>query len=442
LNIFELRKKEAVESGATAQISKLEGFTAEDIILDSYVHTDNAVTKGLIYKYESLVLLSKIDPDKYRKVREERHVAIIDYIKQNNLQKDWAELCYILTSSFDNQRLLNVFTSELMDTWFLMTWDSYKYTVGFNSSLEPILIDQPYGDYDVEHLQLIDKFKRGKIFGPKFMTEYERVVDKTYNTQRNEHFCTVDLIHLISFINDRTKSILPKTWIKHYETMWKLPRVWKPTSFYKELLSTRRYMLDKKGVTVRLAYQGNISEMVFMEQLTSDGKIVMLYRVTVRDKGSSVGYYNVTDQIFFSSAALLETDKTQSIGFENFVLEVYAELVSGLEKDRKRIYSLLEVEDIFAVVVDDKTTHVYMETELYNAKTDGTDIQKRGKGGRQKPHSRTHTTRKLREGMKASEEAIERAKEYNIEVEEGSTYVREYKVGLSRVRKELKSTIK
>jgi hypothetical protein len=175
-----------------------------------------------------------------------------------------------------------------------------------------------------------------------------------------------------------------------------------------------------------------------MEEVTRDGKIVMLFKLSVfNGSGSIMGFYNLTDDYFFT--AFRESDNPFIHNrIENFVLEVYADLVVGFEKNVKRRFALKEVEDI-ENIPDLNETNIYAQYSIYNEKTDNNANGSRKSGYTQKPHERRFALRKLAEGQSASDEALERARELGYELPQGYTFVRGYKVGgMKEVRVELK----
>ena len=68
---------------------------------------------------------------------------------------------------------------------------------------------------------------------------------------------------LVPYINERTKEIVIQKEYQHY--MPEFPRQWKRTSFYKEKLLKRKYMLPVAGITADFINAGFIRKIIFIE---------------------------------------------------------------------------------------------------------------------------------------------------------------------------------
>ncbi|MEO2202322.1 hypothetical protein ABGV42_01045 [Paenibacillus pabuli] len=428
-----------VEMGAEAQKLKIERFQAEEIILNSYIHTDNDTAKDLLHRYEKLILLCRINYNAYKKHRRSAHLELVKYIEENNYRRQWVELCHVINNNIKRDSLIDILVSEMMETWMSFTWDRDTFIVGLTKdNTEWIERPQYYGDYDNEFYQTTIDFNNGKIKAEKYVERTRELYLNNWDTQRNEQSYTVTLIHMIALLNQRTMNIYPKEWVGHFTNTPEKLRLYKDTSVYKDLLATeRKYIIDRKGVTVRLKNAGKYREVLFMEDLTYDGRLVMLYKMTDLYGDSTMGYFFPNTGEFFcgykyAGADFLAEDHAHNI-FENFILELYCDLTCDLPKDRKRIYAIKEVEDLYDPALND--TNIYVQYEVYSPSRESEG--KSRKGGKQRSHQRIYTTRKLPEGRKASEDAIERAKEYGIDLQDGETFVRPYWVGINQVRKEI-----
>ncbi|MNS42014.1 hypothetical protein D3C72_743830 [compost metagenome] len=131
---------------------------------------------------------------------------------------------------------------------------------------------------------------------------------------------------------------------------------------------------------------------------------------------------------FFFSCYRYSDGRVVHDAIENMVLEIYTEIVCGLEKDRKRVYAIQEVEDI-QDTSEHKSTHLFIQVETQGGDKKSGDKAKKTGSHTKKAHDRTYARRKLPENWVASEEALERARELGIELPEGYTYVKPYKVG-------------
>lgn len=435
----EIRKSRCL-NGAEGIIGRIKPFSAEEIILASYVHTENERAKELLQRYEKMVILAKVNPERYKQERDELHLDMAEYIHEQQIYREWVDFIYFLNVQLAENRIQDAYKSEVMETWNYLTNYGNVNIYGLTSDNQLMVCDEVYGDWDLP-LHKIQKLYRNKKISMEQMLQMYAHEDRKsglFMIERHENLIDISIFESIPFINERTENIMPIKWMEMaYLANLKLPRQWKSTEFYKEQLKKRKFKIDRKGCKAFFKNAGNIKEIFFMEDVTKEKQIVMLYRVTTT-KGSFMGFYHLGDDYFFS-AYRSSDNKEVHYDLENFVLEVYTEIVCGLEKDRKRIYALQEVEDIDNIE-NMKPTHVYVEFSLYDKKYDSDELNgKRRKGTKQKAHDRGIAIRKLREGQHASEEAYERAMEYGIELQEGYTFVRSYSVGgIKDVRQEMK----
>lgn len=424
----ELRKYRC-HNGGVGVIGRLEGVAAEDIIIASYFETNNEKAKEMMRRYEQMVVLAKVNEERYLKERDSLLLDMASYIHDNKLYREWFDFIYIIMTHMQENIILDAYKCEAMETWNYLTNYEAVNIYGLTSDNQLLICDKVYGDWDIPLMQATKLFEAKKISARRHQELFFEEDRKhgVFFIEKNEVMIDIDIFETMPFINERTQAIMPKKWMEMaYTGNIHVPRKWKETDFYKEQLRVRKYMINKKGCKAFLSNAGNFTEVFFMEEVTRDKKIVMLYRVSTKN-GSFIGFYHLGDEFFFSPYRG-SSERSIHDEVENFVLELYAEIVSGLEKDRKRFYALKEVDDI-EHIENFKETHVYVQFGLYNEKSDRDELSGNRKGFTQKAHERDKAIRKLREGQHVSDEAIERAKEYGITIKEGYTFVRPYKAG-------------
>jgi hypothetical protein len=435
----EALRKYRCKNGALGMIERLRGVSAEEIIIDSYFETNNAKAREILNKYERMIVLAKVDTDRYKKERDELHLDMAAYIHEHKLYREWFDYIYMIMTHMKENRILDAYKSEAMETWNYLSGYDIRNIYGLTTNNELLICDKVYDNWDIPLMKATILYEKNKIsmeeLQRKFIEEDQR--NNVFIKERNENVIDVAIFNTMHFINERTKDIMPKVWLEMaIKNNVRLPRQWKDTSFYKEVLKNRRYMINRKGCKAYLKNAGNITEVFFMEDVTKDKKIIMIYRVSM-EKGGFIGFFHLGDEYFFSPYRG-SSEESMHNALENFILELYAEIVSGLDKDRKRLYALKEVEDIDHIE-DYKSTHIYAEFGIYNSNADRRASKGSRYGTKQKAHNRNQAIRKLREGQHVSEEAKERAKEYDIELQEGYTFVRPYSVGgIKEIRKDLK----
>ncbi|RPK19997.1 hypothetical protein [Paenibacillus xylanexedens] len=436
----ELRKSRC-RNGAHGTIARVENYTPEDIIINTYLHTDNEVALELAKKYEYMLLTAKLQPKKYIKERDNLFLDLAKWIHDNKLYREWVDFVYFVHSR--GSRLIEIlssaYMSEMMESWNYLTGYDGTNIIGLTSQNELIIAPEYYGDWDIELHEMYKKLEKNKISKEKYAEFFFGPNgQKNFSTERNESLADIAIFGMIPYINERTTNIVPKDFYPHAEADRLTPaRKWKPTEFYKEQLQSRKYLIDRKGIKLYLKNAGNWSEAMLMEDVTKSGQIVMLYRLS-NPEGSTYGFYNLQDDYFFSCYKYSDGPQLH-LEIENLILELYTEVVCGLEIDVKRAYGIQEVEDI-SNTEGHRSTRLFVQYQQYNEKTDSAELKGKRKGGHtQRPHERRYALRKLSGNRVASDEAIERAKELGIELQEGYTFVQSYSVGgLKDIRKEIK----
>jgi hypothetical protein len=424
----ELRKRRCY-NGGQGTLLKLENISVEDVIINSYLHTDNKIAMELAKRYEYLLILAKTKKNKYLEHRDSIHMNLSKWIKDNKLQREWVDFIYFTQThfSFKYESIASSYMSEIMESWNYLSGYGENNIYGLSNDNEFLLCPDYYGDWDIKLHKLYKEVEKGKISMERYAHIIKYELNEEFIIERNENLRHIAVFGLIPFINERNKSIYPTEWFPHaIGNYLRFPRVWKSSNFYKEQLKRRKYLIDSKGVKIFLKNAGVFTELLLMETVTRDKKIVMLFRLSTPE-GGTYGYYHLQDEYFFSAYKFSDKRDIHD-SMENLVLEMYTEVVCGLEKDKKRIYAIKEVEDI-TNTIKHKSTYLFVQYKLYNENTDKEELKGSRKGSTQKPHERRYAIRKLKENQKASDEAIERALELGIEIQEGFTFVQSYSVG-------------
>lgn len=436
----ELRKSRC-RNGALVTISKVENHTPEEIIINSYLHTDNPVAMELAKKYEYMLLTAKMKPEVYKKKRDELMSDLGAWVRDNGHYREWVDFVYFVHSKSGRMVhiLASAYISEIMESWNYISGNNGHHIIGLTAENEPIIVPEYYGDWDIPLHEMHRKYEKGKI-SMKAYHEFMQTPQaaRLSEQEANESLLDIAVLGMVPYINERTRNVYPKVFFPHANiTNFRFPRRWKPTEFYVERLRMRKYLLDKKGIKIYLKNAGSWTEVLLMETITKAGQIAMLYRLS-NSEGSTYGFYHIQDEYFFSCYKYSDGPEVH-YSIENLILELYTEVACGLEIDVKRAYSIKEVEDISDTSAL-RQTHLFVQYQRYNEKTDDTELKGKRRGGHtQKPHERGPATRKLTGNRTASEEAIERAKEMGIELQEGYTFVKSYSVGgLKEIRKEAK----
>ncbi len=254
-------------------------------------------------------------------------------------------------------------------------------------------------------------------FSLKIM-DYEKTIDFMRINERN---ITNVIFGMIGLINDKNdKFIYPfKNWYDHMHVILDIPRIFKPTEYYLDLLDKRNYFLNTSGVEVKLFNTGLFKEVRFKEEFLEDGLIV-LYRIT--DDGEnkhSMGFIDLRDKYLFSGWLNAQQGKIYHERFTNFILEVYCNLVCNIENNDSglELKQLNNLNEIYQLHKDQPGYYVEVK-ENERGVSKGIGVQK----------SWHRVSAHLRKGN-ASEMSKANARKYGVILKQGYTFVRPHERG-------------
>jgi hypothetical protein len=437
----EVKQKMVMINSAAEIRNMIEGYTAEQMSLELLLSSTDESAMKLLRWYERLLMLCKLDYERYVKVKSEEHIKIVAYIHEHKLYHQWAELIpYIVMhgdTSDETYTALVALLSELGDTWLTFTMDRNTVVAGVTRDGKSLIeVVNPYHGFTDHLTEVTKKWMDGKMSEASYIKKITAMLTpEVVLTEREERGVNRILLNMIPFVNEKTKKCLPAPdkWVHHtaFEVQ-PLRQYFKGDKDYIEMLQKRKYIINSRGVTAKFKNAGNIRELLFMEDMTSYGDMYLIYKVTFTNGKETCGYLIPKREAMFSPfEGGYQPDSVWILYL--FVLEVYADLTCAFEKPNKRLYALKEVESL-----DDPTlnsTNIYVEYVEYEAPEEHTGTRK---SFTMKAHGRKHATRKLADGREASEMARERAKAMGIELQAGETYVRPYWTGAKNVREEIK----
>ncbi|GHU57496.1 hypothetical protein AGMMS49975_23190 [Clostridia bacterium] len=233
-------------------------------------------------------------------------------------------------------------------------------------------------------------------------------------------------IILSNFVTERDKQFLKAD--MHGVSLFEFEcEVWAETEFYQHTLHSRKRLLPRGGICLKVKHLAGCGEIYLCEKLYTDGKVVMLYVMKNFAGVALCGFYQVNDEVFFSPLA--DGKLGDPIGkefvarnVENFVLEVYAFLTCGIEVKRKRNKAVRIYENEAAFRADHVLSQVCLiKQEVAHREIASECCLTSGKSSvlvEISPY-----VRKLSIGWKASEEAMANAERYGIELGVGETFV-------------------
>lgn len=418
------------QQGGIAVIEEIKRYSEDDIILKSYVKTDDPHGKKLTRMYDQMLLHARTEPSMYLDKRTDIIGQIGTYIHEQNLYRIWIDLILIVSANIHVDRILHAYMNEMMDTWREL---SYRYPgkliCGLSSDDQELMfVPDHFGDWDIPALKVKEMIQRKLVSeekGIQLLAEHAKLDELA----KNENLWTIELFDMLPFINERTYKLIPPSPPENYSfPTWSVPDKWRGTKIYQDAISRRKYMIGRKGLRVKFRNAKSVDELYIMEDIDRNNELVMLYQLNIHNHGGFTGYYRVKQRSFYSSY-LRTSHPTLHQEIMNFVLGVYSNIISELDQNRRSSYRLEEVSDL-------ENIENYLHTRIYYQYVSADRSIEQGEresssGRTQRPHLRSFALRKLRPEQEASEEAKERASEYGIELQDGYTFVRAYSVGKS-----------
>lgn len=423
------------EQGGMVVVDKIKDYNEDEIIILSYIKTSHEKARKLSAMYDKMLLDAKLNEKLYLEKRSEMVKQVGDYIIENNLYREWMDLILIVSENIQTDSILNAYLSEMMDTWReLSSHTPGKLICGINSDGELLYVNDHFGDWDIPLLEFRYKIERKILTQEQFQEQLPkfRYLDKVSN---DENLWAIQLFDMMPFINERTYKVIPKEPLKDYSSpYWKMPKKWLSTPVYKEAITKREYMIGRKGIRVKFLNAGDIQELFLMEDMDRNNELVMIYQLSIKGLGSLNGFYRARHQSFFSTYVKTSEPAVHE-KLENFVLSVYADIVSSLDKERFPAFRLEETDLLENAPVDRPENRIYYQyISSTKTKDEGNSESGLHTGNRsQRPHLRSFALRKLGDSHEASAEAKQRALEYGIELKEGYTFVRGYEVGKKKI---------
>lgn len=425
--------KKRTEGTIKAIEMNLKNVSSEELIVDLFVETNSDIALKLIKLFESTLIKASMDKKYLNKNLHNFFLETSLFLKKNNLYEEFIDFAYFIYSNLSNKNI-NIFVlsafQDLLLQQFCYLVPSEKVVCGIDTKGNLLTINElfpclDYAFYDLEKKEIKSQMDIINAFR-KYGYDASNIDNINYMIY-NEMIITNMTILMSKFINENTIDIIPEKYF-FPSSRFEYIREWKNTEFYRELLKRRKYVLPSDGVLGIYKNAGCIYS-IFFKELFLDDQIYLLYKVENLLEEGFYGIYD-TKTDFFYSIFKDSTGEGYNKVIENFVLESYCHLTTDIEIDRKRNMALKVVDNI------EDDIFYYPEQPMvefsFFEKRDG--VKGRGVGIGRKKFDKTKYKeesininpfiRKLPEGMSASKEAIERARELGYELLEGETFVR------------------
>jgi hypothetical protein len=437
---LETFKKNVYRMNSQSLYDTLSKYPLEQILTEVFRVNADEKERVLLNAYEKLAVLCVTNFDKYKVVKYDYLKSIIKKVGDENLQEEFLRLFAKVIMQQESEAIcLGLFT-EMSDTWDLMYIEQGKYVVGLDYDNKSFLLQDRQDWEEILYMnEMQHKLRVGKI---SYQTYSKKMADKENKLLIicNDDVVRSRMLCLISqYITPKTIRILPKKWMYHQNIVFYGIREYKPTEYYIDKLNSKRYLLDRKGVTVKFENGCTFKEITFLETLDNNNQTVLLFRLTFPENGETIGFYDISSDVFLTAFSDYKEFSKENALIKNVVLEMYTELTCDFPKTDNPYGALLESENVDWDEEVSRSIFIHYSCEVFKVKEhDEDNLTRKRKAFTQRPHDRIHTTRDLPEGWKTSARARELAEQFNVELKDGETFVSPYKTGLHTIRKEIK----
>lgn len=434
--IHDYIQRKRTEGTILSILIKLKGIPTDELIADLFLHTEDEFATELVKKFEGILIKASMDLNYLNENLHDFYIETAKYLKENKMYNNFSKFAYFIYSNLSNNnvnlKILSAYQNLLLQQFCYLTPPG-KIAYGITTDGKLMITDEiyPFLDYPIYEIEEkniknpneIKKIFKSYGYSIETLMDYEKIF-------LNEQIVTNMIIEMTNFINEDTSDIVPDRFIiasKGISTI----RKWKDTSFYKDLIKRRKYILPSSGVLGIYNNAGNIHS-ILLKEYFMDNQIYLLYKIINKDDEGFYGVYDIKNDFFYSLYKDSTGEEKYHSFIENFILENYCHLTTDIEIDKKRNMALQIVDNIednnFHYPYQPIVQFVYKDNKNYSSNKDAKTLKNYDK---KKYKEETITInpyiRRLPDGAIASDEAIERAKDFGYELAKGETFVRPFK---------------
>ena len=448
---------------AMSVLRNIEGMSFEDV---SYQSARHSGWSRLAQLFQGQMELASLEPEKFIKGLRSFFMKTGNFVKKEGLGKEFFELYRKIrlsaTEERDNENnspeitgVSAAFLCLMLECTEYIRHDNLKLEqmpCGVTTDGQIMTVTDPYARIDFPQIEL-DQLQPGETSAEKMagaFLKYGYTGIRTFEDmeilQLTSRFFSNQVAALSGYISEYSYDMLPEKPVNVSAlTMSNLPcvqAVEAELAVSPQEFSIRRRSLPVGGVICRLSgFNSEVSLKLKETVIEEDRTVVLLYKLRI-GIGDFCGYFNTKTAEFYSIISEYDVSKADPVGIntglklrkylmssiENIVLTNYA--VCVLDRDRYTPewmssalisllasgYSRIRSE---ITVIGGKPKDYYAETEFGKSRKDSPLYAQEDR------YVAGHTM-KLPPGRKASEEALEYAREYGYELEPGYTYVRPF----------------
>lgn len=412
--------KKNTKSTANVILENLENAKVEEVLIDLYIKTNDENSRELVKLYEKQIVLALMDKDKFKEQLYSFYVNTAKYIKKNNLYSDFLLFFHNVykTKYFDFRgdytNLQIAYMSLLMEQFCYFT--DYKHRlVGVSTKGKPILIREPYLYLDYPIIENPNTLEKNFALYRKLGFDVKNMED-IFALTSNYRFISNTLALISCFIDENNQDILADEYAMLVRGL-ELPLVYYKNHDIHDLVMNRRRLLKQNKLLATVDF-GVVKQVEIVEKFIND-ELYLIIKYTLKDNTSFNAFYDILNDFFWLP---FSENKTMPVinmcrALEILIKELYLIKTADLPIENTHLdefnYKFIEKEYTF-----NSTDKKYNRSKEYINEVKHIEA----------------FTRRLPNGAKASEQAIEEAKKFGINLNSDETFVKPFQKNVYKIR--------
>lgn len=427
---YELTDKDALKlrtkSTAMRILGLVEGVEVSDLAESLFIYSDDELTREMLNRYEKQILIAKIKPEEFKRGLHLFFTDMAKYIKKNNLIKNFSFLYYIVCKEQNENALsknviFNLYV-DMISQQFPYFCKNETILYGVETKGKPILVRDPYPYLDYP-IMVLEKYNIG--YNPNFLKkEYKKLGYDVKDVSEldflfNKYALTSTAIHTTSFLID--ENTIDMASFNHIDLSkpMDLPLINIGTYINVDNYINERNRFLRNGEVEIDLVAGDVRK-IELKEVFFNNSLYLLYKITNSKNESYTGLYDTKDDFFVSPYTGMSNEKVLHDRLKYLILEIYIICTTDIDKDLTRFYD-------FQMNIKKSPIKDVNNIKRYYKKYTRDDLIK-------DLAEVNSYIRKLPIGATASEEAIENARQYGINLKPGETFVKSFEKTIYKKR--------
>lgn len=414
-------KKTNTKSTAKVVLENLENVKVEDVLMNLYIKTDSENAKQFIKLYEQQMVLAIMDKDKFKSELYNFYMQTAKYIKKNNLYSDFLLLFHNVykTKYFDRggdySNIQIAYMSLLVEQFCYLS--SYKQRlVGVSTKGKPIYIPEPYLYMDYPAIAKPPTLKKHFELYKKLGFNVNSPED-IFALSSNYRIITNSISLISCFIDEYNQDILPS----EYPMLVKgidLPNITYKSNEIADLMMNRRRLLKQNRLVATVDFH-DVKQVDIIEKFMND-ELYLILKFTLKDGTSFNGMYDILNDFMWTPFS------------ENKILPVIR-MQRALEILVKELYLIKTADLQISDTHLDEFNYLFIEKDYTSNEATGKKHERNKEYINEIKQIEAYT-RKLPNGAKASDTAIQEAKRFGINLKSDETFVKPFQKNIYKIK--------